>query len=49
MHILEVDTYCDLHRKTHTSIGTLDIEMTRITRRLEYFKLQTQVFGEHNS
>ena len=39
-HVLEVDTYCNLWRKKHTSIDTLEIEMTCITRQPEYFKLQ---------
>ena len=36
MHILEVDTYCE---KIHMSIDTLEIQMARITRQLEYYKL----------
>jgi hypothetical protein len=30
-HVLEIDTYYDLCRKNHTSIDTLEIEMTCIT------------------
>ena len=33
--ILEVDTYCDLWKKNHVSIGMLEIEMTHITRQLQ--------------
>ena len=40
MHNLEVDMYCDLWRKKHTSIDTLEIEMTRITRQFKYYKVQ---------
>ena len=29
-------------KKKHTSIDTLDIEMTRITRQLKYYKLQLE-------
>ena len=40
MHNVEVDTYSDLwRRRKHTSIDTLEIEMTCITRQLEYYKL----------
>ena len=40
-HKLEVDTYCDLWRKTfYMSIDTLQIEMTCITRQLKFYKLQ---------
>ena len=48
MHILEVDTYCDLWGKKHTSIDTLEIEMTRIARQLEYYKLQLK-YPENSS
>ena len=40
MHILEVDMYCKCEEKNHTSIDTLEIETTCITRQLEYYKLQ---------
>ena len=35
-HILEVDTYYDLWRKKRTSFDILEIEMTCVTRQLEY-------------
>ena len=40
-HNLEVDTYYDFWRKKkYTSIDMLEIEITRITRQLKYYKLQ---------
>ena len=39
-HNLEVDMCCDLWRKKHTSIGTLEIKMTCITRQLKYYNME---------
>ena len=50
-HNLEVDTYCDFWRKKHTSINTLEIEMTSNTRQLKRHKLQLKYLENvtHNS
>ena len=34
------DTYCDLWRKKRMLIDTLEIQMTRISRQLENYKLR---------
>ena len=42
-HILEVDTCCDLWRKNHTSIDTLEIEMIRILGNLSTINCNSSI------